>query len=166
MERGSTEWILDRTKKNADAAAIETAQLVVPLYRIVRKLAERTAVLLAPLGLNQPEFEVLQSLFLCEKGERLSLKELNRALLFSSGGITKIIDRLAAAGFVQTEADPDDRRRRLCSLTPAGRSITRRALKKVVTAETEIVNAAEPSARVRLSKALIEMAKTVEARNV
>jgi DNA-binding MarR family transcriptional regulator len=37
--------------------------------------------------------------------------ELQRALTLTSGAVTGVIDRLARAGHVRREADPDDRRR-------------------------------------------------------
>ncbi len=163
MERGSTSWILERTTATSDAEGNETARMVVPLYRIVRHLSEATAAALEPHDLTQAEFEVLQSLLLCEKGGHLSLKELNRALLFSSGGMTKIVDRLIAADLVQAEVDTADRRRRLCRLTPAGRKVARCALKDVVAQEKELLENLPQTAKARLATQLFDLAVAIEA---
>jgi DNA-binding MarR family transcriptional regulator len=51
---------------------------------------------------------------------RLSPSRLADAVLCTSGGMTKIVDRLVRAGLVARETDPTDRRGVLVRLTAAG----------------------------------------------
>ena len=51
---------------------------------------------------------------------RLSPKEVGVSLLFSSGGLTKLLERLESRGLVAREPDPNDGRGVLVSLTAAG----------------------------------------------
>ena len=55
-----------------------------------------------------------------------TVTELSHALDFTSGGMTKRLDRLEAQGLVGRSAHPDDRRSVLIRLTPAGLALVGR----------------------------------------
>ncbi len=59
-------------------------------------------------------------------GERLRLSELAREVVLSRSGLTRLVDRLEAAGLLRREACPDDGRGTLAVLTPAGEAALRR----------------------------------------
>lgn len=52
---------------------------------------------------------------------RLRMQELQERSLFTRGGITRLVDRIEAAGLVQREPVAGDRRGVLVALTPEGR---------------------------------------------
>lgn len=56
------------------------------------------------------------------------LSKLGRELAFSSGGFTKVADRLQQAGLIARQPSPSDRRVTNAVLTPAGRATADRAL--------------------------------------
>ncbi len=51
---------------------------------------------------------------------RLRQYELGRQVSLTTGGVTRLIDRIEAAGYVRRVADPTDRRGNFIELTPAG----------------------------------------------
>jgi DNA-binding MarR family transcriptional regulator len=53
---------------------------------------------------------------------RLRLNELASAIVLSRSGLSRLLDRLEAAGFVRREPCPQDRRGAFAVLTPAGRA--------------------------------------------
>lgn len=61
-------------------------------------------------------------------GRAVPLTTLARHLAFSSGGFTKVADRLEQAGFITREPSSSDRRVTKAALTPAGRAQAERAL--------------------------------------
>ncbi|MEU5873565.1 MarR family transcriptional regulator [Glycomyces sp. NPDC047369] len=70
-------------------------------------------------GISHLTYEVL--LILARAGERgMSMGAVSREQVLTSGGVTRLIDRMEAAGLVERFADPGDRRGRLVRLTPAG----------------------------------------------
>ncbi len=71
-------------------------------------------------GLHGPEFEALLRLSRSPGGQ-LPLSRLAREMSFSSGGFTKLVDRLVAAGLVERKACPADRRVTFAALTQHGR---------------------------------------------
>lgn len=58
---------------------------------------------------------------------RLRLHELARAVLLSRSGLTRLVDRVEAAGLLRREPDPADRRGAFAVLTDAGYEALRRA---------------------------------------
>jgi DNA-binding MarR family transcriptional regulator len=64
---------------------------------------------------------------------------LLQSVLITSGGLTKRLDRLQAAGWVVRHPDPDDRRATLVQLTPEGRDLIDRALPSLLASEQELI---------------------------
>ena len=67
-------------------------------------------------------FEVLLRL------SRLSMGELSRQLALTSGGVTRVIDRMTDAGLVDRLAGTDDRRVQYAVVTRRGQALMRRAV--------------------------------------
>jgi DNA-binding MarR family transcriptional regulator len=89
-------------------------------------------------GLPVPDFIVLAQLRR-SSDPAVPLSTLARELFFSSGGFTKLADRLQQAGLIQREPSPCDRRVTNAVLTPAGRAAADRALAVYCAALRELV---------------------------
>ncbi len=87
---------------------------------------------LAPDGLGTSDYGVLASLWLHGAPHRLSAGELSGRLVQTSGGTTKTLQRLLAQGYVTRITDPEDGRRSLVELTPAGLTMAEEVLDRVV----------------------------------
>jgi DNA-binding MarR family transcriptional regulator len=61
-------------------------------------------------------------------GERLRMSELATQVSLSTSGLTRLADRVEAAGFIRREACPSDRRGAFAVLTPAGREALEAAM--------------------------------------
>ena len=69
-------------------------------------------------GLSHPMFEVL--LLVGAQPEGVPMGELSRRLVLTSGGATRLVDRMVGAGLVARERSRDDRRVQVVTLTPDG----------------------------------------------
>jgi DNA-binding MarR family transcriptional regulator len=67
---------------------------------------------------SQTEYDVLYAL--SKAGTGLSMVEINRDILMTQGGISRLVARLEQRGLVERCADPADARAALISLTPEG----------------------------------------------
>lgn len=77
-------------------------------------------------GISHLMYEVL--LILGRSGEPgLAMSAIGRAQVLTTGGVTRLIDRMEAAGLVERADDPADRRGRLVRLTPLGEQTAVRA---------------------------------------
>ncbi|MFJ8467753.1 MarR family winged helix-turn-helix transcriptional regulator [Streptomyces swartbergensis] len=78
------------------------------------------------LGMPETWFEVLLRLGRTP-GHRLRMTDLADAVSFSSGGFTRLADRMAKEGLIRRDPDPNDRRAALAVLTDQGAEALDRA---------------------------------------
>ena len=101
------------------------ASIVTSTLRAIRVLGDE---LEAEIGLPMAEAEVLLRLYRAPSS-RLPTTHLARQLLFTSGGFTKLADRLEARALVAREPCETDRRVTYLTLTPQGRTLAQKTLK-------------------------------------
>ena len=95
--------------------------------------------------LDTSSYFALSALWLAGPPHRMSAGELARRIVQTSGGATKTMQRLVGRGLVHRVADPDDGRRSLLELTPAGLTLARDTLDLVLDAfDTQIGDLDEP----------------------
>ncbi|MEW2505517.1 MarR family winged helix-turn-helix transcriptional regulator [Amycolatopsis sp. CA-161197] len=76
----------------------------------------------AETGLQHTWFEVLIRLARSEGGQ-LTMSALANEVALTTGGITRLIDRIEAAGYVERRPCPTDRRVAYAAITDAGRKV-------------------------------------------
>jgi DNA-binding MarR family transcriptional regulator len=91
--------------------------------RVVRDLEQE---LQADQGIALTDYDVLVQLAAADE-RRLRMSELADRLLLSRSGVTRLVDRLVADGFVERVMCESDRRGQWASLTDAGRERLRDA---------------------------------------
>jgi DNA-binding MarR family transcriptional regulator len=89
-------------------------------------LARLEAEMETEQGLQLRWYEVLLHLSRAPEG-RLRMQDLAQISLQSKSGLSRLVDRMEAAGLVTRESCPSDRRGILAAITPAGRRRFRRA---------------------------------------
>lgn len=78
-------------------------------------------------GVPLTTLEVLLRLSRSPEGV-LTMGELSRQLALTTGGITRMVDRLSDAGLVERRPSPSDRRVQYAAITKAGEAMLREAL--------------------------------------
>lgn len=100
------------------------------------------------------EWDVLSALRRSGHPYQLSPKQLLQQTLVSSGTMTNRIDRLVGRRFVRREADPDDGRSVLVTLTDEGRIRVDAAITRLMDAEAVLLGTLNASERDRLATLL------------
>src|SRR3990172_12426271 len=90
------------------------------LGRAMRRVAGYYESRLAPFGLTPQQFFVFNALWL---GDGITLKDLSERVFLDSSTLTGIIDRTEAAGFVERQTHPEDRRALRIILTGKAREL-------------------------------------------
>jgi DNA-binding MarR family transcriptional regulator len=108
-----------------DCAAGCTA--VTSLMRVHQVLTKQADQILAPIDLTFARYELLVRLYF-HKGS-LPLSQLGKQLQIHQTSITSLVDRLEKQGLIKRTPHPTDRRSILAEMTPAGRVLTRKAIK-------------------------------------
>jgi DNA-binding MarR family transcriptional regulator len=101
----------------SDANLLLSRQLCFALHSTTLALGRVYARVLAPLELTYTQYLALMVLW---EMEEVSVKRLGERLLLDSGTLTPLLKRMETAGLVARRRDPDDERRVLVTVTPAG----------------------------------------------
>src|SRR5580698_79924 len=116
---------------NAANPSFETTLLVrdsclcLHLQRAARALARRFDDALRPVGLTNGQFSLMMSL---NRPEPPGMASVASLLAMDRTTLTAALKPLARRGLVEVTVDAADRRSRLVSLTPAGRTLLSRAV--------------------------------------
>lgn len=98
--------------------------ILLSLRRISRAIDLYSRQLASKYKLTGPQLMCLNEL---ERADQLRSGELARAVHLSQATVTGILDRLEARELVQRRRDPQDKRRVLVNITPAGSKLVARA---------------------------------------
>jgi len=154
---GLTDQVVEEWKSarpDLDPSPIKVFAAVAITGRLVEEFYEVSA---ARHGISGADFFLLSELrrrgepFECTPGE------LGNVLVRSTGGMTKQLDRIAAAGLVERTPNPHDRRSSLVRLTQRGRDLVDLALEDHFQSEAGLLDGftkAETEELVRISRAL------------
>ena len=88
-------------------------------------LTAETSAVLEDHGLGPTQYGLLR--ILRKAGARGATHgELTRRMIVGVPDVTRMVDRMKSSGWVERERDPEDRRRVLHRITPAGRALLER----------------------------------------
>jgi DNA-binding MarR family transcriptional regulator len=119
---------------------VEPLEVLSRVSRLARHLDRARRAAFASRGLEPWEFDVLAALRRQGPPYQLSPGALLRTTLVTSGTMTNRIDRLAEAGLVHRQPDPQDKRGVLVTLTAAGQSRVDAALADLLTSEWALLD--------------------------
>jgi DNA-binding MarR family transcriptional regulator len=134
------------------------------LWRAARLADERLSEVFGAHGLEAGWFDVLATLRRAGAPHRVSAGALARGLVMSTGGMTKRLDKLEAAGLVERSPDPADRRGVLVSLTKKGLSVVDRAVEDHLANERRLLEGLTDREVAALNKALSKLIAAWEPR--
>lgn len=124
------------------------------LARLHGHLSEQLAIVFRAHGLTEGEFDVLAALRRAGDPFERTPSELAASVMISSGGLTKRVDRLEAAGLVARRPHEGDGRSRVVALTAAGRALVDRAFEAHLANEHRLLAALDPDDRAALERIL------------
>jgi DNA-binding MarR family transcriptional regulator len=133
---------------------VQPLQVLSRVSRLARHLDRARRTAFARHGLETWEFDVLSALRRQGAPYQLSPGSLLRATLVTSGTMTNRIDRLAAAGLVRRQPDPQDKRGVLVTLTPEGRARVDAALADLLGREEALLTGLDRGEREELASLL------------
>jgi DNA-binding MarR family transcriptional regulator len=122
-DRDGVDLIIEQWRRERPDLDSSPIGIIGRVSRLARELEQRLEPVYRAHGLEAGWHDVLATLRRSGPFYRLHPSELTGALMLTSSGTTKRLDRLEQAGLIERAPDPDDRRGTLISLTPAGREL-------------------------------------------
>jgi DNA-binding MarR family transcriptional regulator len=119
-ERDGVDLIVEQWQRERPDLDSSPIGVVGRISRLARELEQRLEPVYRQHGLEPGWHDVLATLRRAGSPYRLRPTEFTSALMLTSSGTTKRLDRLEQAGLITRGPDPADRRGTLITLTPAG----------------------------------------------
>jgi MarR family 2-MHQ and catechol resistance regulon transcriptional repressor len=146
-----------RSKAAQDSAPALKAWVV--LARAYLAISRHVTADVARHGLTASEFGILEALY--HKGPLL-LGDLQKKILVTSGGVTYLVDRLAAKGLITRESFPGDKRSRFAVLTPEGSALIKQIFPGHAKRLAKVLGTLTPKEQKRLAGMLRTLGKGAE----
>jgi DNA-binding MarR family transcriptional regulator len=119
-ERDGVDLIVEQWRRERPDLDSSPIGVVGRISRLARELEQRLEPVYREHGLEPGWHDVLATLRRTGPPYRLRPSEFTGALMLTSSGTTKRLDRLEQAGLITRAPDPADRRGTLITLTPKG----------------------------------------------
>ena len=152
--RDGVDLILEQWRRERPDLDASPIGVIGRISRLARELEQRLEPVYAEQGLEPGWYDVLATLRRSGPPYRLRAGEFTGALMLTSSGTTKRLDRLEQAGLIARTPDPDDRRGTLITLTAAGRELVDAASEAHLANEHRLLEALTASERDRLAALL------------
>ena len=137
--------------KNSDAWKI-----ILPMILIDKFILDKTDISLSHFGLLRSDSDVLVTLFFNNKV--LSPTELYEAMLFSSGGMTKVLKRLEEKELISRIPSSIDKRSLLVQLEVKGEVLIKQALLAIAEYQSQLLSILEDTEKVVIENAFKKLA--------
>lgn len=108
------------------------------------------------VGLRSIEWRVLASLL---DRQPLSIRDLAVEVLGKQPTVTKLVQRMAAQGWVEVSGDPGDQRRTLVGITAAGRRLVRPLVRRARAHESSLLGTLSAREALALKRLLLRIAQ-------
>jgi DNA-binding MarR family transcriptional regulator len=122
-ERDGVDAIIEQWQRERPELDSSPIGVVGRISRLAREIEARLEPVYRDHGLEPGWHDVLATLRRQGPPYRLRPSEFSDALMLTSSGTTKRLDRLEQAGLIARSPDPEDRRGTLITLTEAGRAL-------------------------------------------
>lgn len=142
VERGIRQW--RETRPDIDASA---KGVVGRILRLQGAIVRTVDTALQPFGVKYTTYAVLATLRVSPPPHTMSPTQLRGTLLFTSGGISNLLRKVEAAGWIERQGDPRDGRGVVVCLTPAGKALADRTMAAHAAAEHALIRMLSPAER-------------------
>jgi DNA-binding MarR family transcriptional regulator len=150
-ERDGVDLILEQWRRERPDLDPSPIGVIGRISRLARGLEQRLEPVYREHGLEPGWYDVLATLRRTGPPYQLRPSEFANALMLTSSGTTKRLDRLEQAGLIERAPDPDDRRGTLITLTPAGRELVDGTTEAHLENERRLLSALTDAERRRLA---------------
>ena len=153
-ERDGVDLILEQWERERPDLDASPIGVIGRVSRLARELEQRLEPVYREQGLEAGWYDVLATLRRAGAPYRMRPSEFTSALMLTSSGTTKRLDRLEQAGLITRGPDPDDRRGTLITLTPAGIALLDTAIEAHLANEQRLLASLTDAERTRLADLL------------
>jgi DNA-binding MarR family transcriptional regulator len=157
-QRDHVQHVLEQWRREVPEIDRSPMGVVGRISRLAQLLQTELEPVFAAHGVNGGEFDVLAAVRRAGKPYRLTPTELSKALMVTSGGMTKRLAALEGRGLIRREPDPNDGRSTAVALTPEGKRLVEAILPDHVANEQRLLSELTSKERAELAGLLEALA--------
>ncbi len=142
---------IDKFYKKDEKDEKDKCKLMFPLSIIYKHLYNQgESILQAECDLRHSEVEVLAAILLNDRV--MSPTDLFEVMVFSSGGMTKVLKKLENKDLISRELSKDDKRSMLVKIEPKGMDLVQKCLGLLTQKDSDFFNILDPNEKVFLQQ--------------
>lgn len=146
----SIKEILDEMDKNWPECAETVSPALLRLLRVSELFHHNMQAHVEHHNLQRAEFSALATLRRSPRPYCLSPTALYQSMIFSSGGLTKVLNRLSRAALIERIDNPEDKRSKLVQLTSTGKQLIETVIPKLHQTEINMLSVLSPDEQQQL----------------
>ena len=147
--------ILKKIEQNWPQSAENNTPAILRIHRVHDHFQQDLVQIIDKYDLQRADFSVMAALR--REGEPccLSPTKLYQSMLFSSGGLTKVLNRMTQSGLIERIDNPEDKRSKLVQLTDKGNILIDRIIRELHASEQRRISVLSQQEQQQLN-ALVE----------
>lgn len=142
--------ILEAMDDNWPECADTVSPALLRLLRVSNLFHNQMEAHVEGYDLQRAEFSVLSTLRRSPIPYCLSPTALYQSLIFSSGGLTKVLNRLSQAELIERIDNPEDKRSKLVQLTDTGKQLIETVMPRLHQKERNVLSVLSPDEQQQL----------------
>jgi DNA-binding MarR family transcriptional regulator len=141
---GVTRWpaadIAASWQRELPGVRTESIEIITPLWRIAKVLADDRRRTLAALGIDSSTLDLLSVIRRSGPPYELTTREITRRTLITAGAVSQRVARAERAGLVERSSSPVSRRAVSVRLTDAGHALIESTVRSLLEHEADLVS--------------------------
>ncbi|MGC3836893.1 MarR family winged helix-turn-helix transcriptional regulator [Moritella viscosa] len=151
MMTNSINDILEAMDENWPQCADTVSPALLRLLRVSNLFHNQMETLVQRYNLQRAEFSVLATLRRSPIPYCLSPTALSQSMIFSSGGLTKVLHRLNQAELIERVDNLEDKRSKLVQLTSTGKQLIETVMPQLHQKERNVLSVLSPDEQQQLN---------------
>jgi DNA-binding MarR family transcriptional regulator len=135
----------------------ESIEVITPLWRIAKVLADDRRRTLAALGVDPSTLDLLSVIRRSGPPYELTTREITRRTLITAGAVSQRIARAEQAGLVERAPSTASRRAVSVRLTDAGHALIEATVRHLLEHEADLIDPLDPAERAALNVLLTKL---------
>ena len=144
-------------QRELPGARTESIEIITPLWRIAKVLADDRRRTLAALGIDSSTLDLLSVIRRSGPPYELTTREITRRTLITAGAVSQRIARAEQAGLVERAPSPVSRRAVAVRLTDAGHALIEATVRHLLEHEADLIDPLDAAERSVLNALLTKL---------
>jgi len=162
---GAARWpaadIAAAWQRELPGARTESIEIITPVWRIAKVLADDRRRTLAALGIDSSTLDLLSVIRRSGPPYELTTREITRRTLVTAGAVSQRLARAEQAGLVSRAPSPRSRRAVSVTLTGAGHALIEATVRQLLEHEAELTGALGDDERAALTGSLAKLERAL-----